>query len=254
MIPATRLGVLGVLGILVAASMACSSGGGETTTPDVLGTTASAAAVTSVADAPAGATSPSTSPLPVTTATESGVPGLDSDDDFCRGWSRFAASFQALALASVSSTDPVDAIRLEVIAAGALLAAVASLDSAYPDALIAERSEFVDGLLGPLTRRAERARDELLAAGLSEADVDDLGTEWLDALAAAGTDDPDLTVAVRDDLRPAVEAATAELAADVPLIVDDPSLVTDAAAEDTLAYISANCPDQGTLGGNDVID
>jgi hypothetical protein len=212
--------------------------------------------VTSVADAPARTTSPSTSVSPalVTTAPGSDVPGLDSDDDFCRGWSRFAASFQALALASVSSTDPVDAIRLEVIASGALLAAVASLDSAYPDALVAERSEFVEGLLGPLTRRAERARDELSAAGLSEADVDELGTEWLDALATAGTDDPDLTVAVRNELRPAVDAATAELAADVPLIVDDPSLVTDAAAPDTLAYISANCPDQGTLGGNDVID
>jgi len=45
-----------------------------------------------------------------------GVPGIDSADPFCRAWSEFAGSFQALAFASIADTDPVAAARLEVVA------------------------------------------------------------------------------------------------------------------------------------------
>jgi hypothetical protein len=38
-----------------------------------------------------------------------------------------------------------------------------------------------------------------------------------------------------------------------PSIVADPSLMTDAQIPLTDACLVANCPDQGTLGGNDVM-
>jgi hypothetical protein len=188
----------------------------------------------------------------IATVPDSGVPGLDSDDVFCRGWSEFAATFQALAFMSASGADPAGAVRAEVVAAGAVLDAVVTIDSSFPEVIAGERRWFVDGLLGPFTRRAERARDELLAAGLSPTGIDELGAVWLDALANAGLAAP--AVQVPDPFRSAVDTAAASFSAALPAIGDDPSLVTDAATPETVAYISATCPDQGTLGGYDVID
>ena len=54
--------------------------------------------------------------------------------------------------------------------------------------------------------------------------------------------------------QPAFDDAVASFSADVVPISDDPSLVTDAAAPQTLAYIVSTCPDQGILAGNDSID
>jgi hypothetical protein len=62
-----------------------------------------------------------------------------------------------------------------------------------------------------------------------------------------------LDVDVPSELDGAVQAATASFAAAVPPIAADPSLVTDAAAPATLAYLAERCPDQGILAGNDAI-
>ena len=44
---------------------------------------------------------------PIATVPDGGVPGIDSDDPFCRAWSEFAGSFQALSLtASFGATPP----------------------------------------------------------------------------------------------------------------------------------------------------
>lgn len=191
---------------------------------------------------------------PFATVAESGVPGIESDDPLCRGWSEFAGSFQALALLSMSAPDPAAAMRLEVVAAAAVLDAVATIEETFPTDIAGERELFVNDLLGPFSRRAERLRDELRSAGVDEAGLEMLGARWLESLAAAGVDDPEITVEIPRSMEPAVEAAVTAAQASIPAIGADPSLVVDPSAPATMAYIASNCPDRGTLGGNDVID
>ena len=258
------------IGVLVLAAVGCSGGGatseptvttsGATVATTVVSTTTSSTVTTS--SAPTAAASP-TEPSATTssvgsdtiaTVPDDGVPGIDSDNAFCRAWGEFAGSFQALVLVSSVSTDPVEAARLEVVASPAVVSAARSLDDALPDAVAGERVAFVDGVIGPFSRRAERASEALATAGLSGAEVAELGESWLDALTAAGVDDPDIAVVVPARLVGDVEVAVAEFVAAVPSIVDDPSLVTAADAPATFGYLADNCPDQGILGGNDAID
>ena len=190
----------------------------------------------------------------IATVPEDGVPGIDSEDPFCRAWGEFAGSFQALTLASSLGTDAVDAARLEVVASPAVVSAAQALADNVPDPIAFERDTFVDGVIGPFARRSARAEDELRAAGLSSTDLEQLGDAWLTALADTGVDDPQIVVAVPAEWAGAVDAATAVFVADVPAIAADPSLVTGAAAPATFDYIAGTCPDQGVLGGNDAID
>lgn len=198
----------------------------------------------------------STDPPPsVATVPDTGVPGLDSADAFCRSWSEFAGSFQALALATSLGTDPAAAARLEVAAAPAILAAIKGLDANLPEQIEAEREALVSELAGPMSRRAARARDELLDAGLAQPAIVTLGEAWLGALAAAGLEDPDIDLDVPAAVDPAAfDAAVDEFVAALPPIDQDPSLITDASIPLTERYLVDNCPDQGTLGGNDIID
>ena len=210
----------------------------ESTTPDTVPATTEPPAVT------AGATA---------TVPDEPVPGLDSDDPFCRAWSEFAGSFQALALASSAGADPENAIRLEVAASGAVMRAVADLDASMPADAADERDTFIDALLGPFTGRARVANESLLAAGLTEAQVVELADLWLVTLSAARSQDPDLVFVVPPDDQPAFDDAVASFSARVVPIDQDPSLVTDADVPRTLAYIASACPDQGILAGNDTI-
>jgi hypothetical protein len=113
---------------------------------------------------------------------------------------------------------------------------------------------FLGDLLGPFAARARRAQAALEAAGLTAAQSEALDAAWLAALSESGTDTPDLVVAIPPDAQSAVETAVTAFAAAVPPIASDPELVTDADAPRTLAYVAANCPDRGTLGGNDIVD
>lgn len=272
-----------IAGLLAVAAAGCSSGATSTeptaaatdpsvTTTDVAPVDATPADATPVdattTDVPrtsigpssaASTTEPvSTASIPVldtiATVPEDGVPGIDSEDAFCRGWGEFAGSFQALALVSSLGADPVRAARLEVVASAAVLSAARSLDEAFPDAIADERLVFVDGVIGPLTRRAARAHDALAAAGLSAAELGRLGDLWLGALVDAGVDDPEIAVEVPIGLADEVDAAVGVFVATVPSISEDPSLITVAAAPATFAYLAERCPDQGILGGNDAID
>jgi hypothetical protein len=242
--------------VLMAASVAagCSSSNDTAVAPDP--------SIDRSTEVPSSAAPPNTpveDSVPVATASadtlatvpEAGVPGLDSADPFCRAWSRFAGSFQALALASNLGSDPRAALRLEVAASGAVTRAAADLAASLPPEVAGEREVFLDELLGPFTTRATEARDALLGAGLTPEAVDELGDLWL-AAAADGAGDPDLVLVVPSDFQPAFDDAVADFS--VPSIAADQSLVTDAAAPMTIAYIGANCPDQGILGGNDIID
>ncbi len=213
---------------------------------------AAGVAATDAPDTDPPATDESTTTIGI--VPDTGVPGIDSGDLFCRSWSRFAGSFQALALAASFGVDDVEATRSEVVASPALIAAVEGLDTGLPAELESERSTLVVDLVGPMTRRAEQARAELVAAGLTDEEIEALGDAWLVTLAEEGVDDPDLFVEVDGVDEAAVDAAVAAFGAALPPIDEDPSLITDAQVPLTEQFLLENCPDQGTLGGNDVID
>ncbi len=249
--------------LVVSIAGGCSSGDDESggVASGSSAPTAASELATTTAPATTAATTTSTGQVdatttiaePIATVPEQGVPGIDSDDPFCRGWSEFAGSFQALTLASVAGSDPFAGARLEVIAAGAVVAAVTTIANGFPGSIADERDVFVDELIGPFARRAERAVDALRSAGVTAGDIELLGDAWLVALVEAGVDDPELVVVVPADLDPAVDAATVAFSANVPPIAADPSLITQADAPATFRYLAEQCPDQGTLAGNDAI-
>ncbi len=245
---------------------ACSDGGGDgagaTVDADVDGSV-EAPDLSGPPDLTNGAsTAPATDPDTATAATlttdppvvpEPGVPGLDSNDVFCRSWSEFGGSFQALALAASLAADPLDAARVEVAAAAPIVAAVVGLDEHLPDELEAEREAFTVGLVGPMRRRADAAVDAMRSAGLDDAEISAVGDVWLVTLDAAGLDEPIDDVPIDPAVAARFEAAVAAFAAARPSIVEDPSLITDASTPRTFQYLAEHCPDQGTLGGNDVV-
>jgi len=226
--------------------------GGATTTPSARTEAITIESVTaSVGPSTEVAVVPST--VEIVPVPDVGVPGIDSADPFCRAWSEFAGSFQALAFASIADTDPVAAARLEVVASSAVTSSAQTMADEFPESVASEREIFLADVIGPFARRADRASDELRAAGVATGDIEQLGDAWLRALVEAGVDDPEMVVAVPDGVTEAVDAATEVFAANVPVIAADPSLVTEARAPATLGYLADNCPDQGILAGNDAI-
>ncbi len=235
---------------------ACSgeeTGAGDGTDPSTtpiltIGREAVAESTTPTTEASAAPTSSS----PV--VADTGVPGLDSDDEFCRSWSEFAGTFQALALAASLARDPADATRTEVAGSSTIVAAAAGLDEHLPDELESERQALTVGLVGPMARRAGAAVDALTAAGLTATEISALGEAWLGTLTASGLDEPIEDVPLDPAVADRVDAAAASLAAARPSIVEDPALITDASTPLTLAYLADHCPDQGILAGNDIVD
>lgn len=185
---------------------------------------------------------------------ETGLPGIDSDDAFCRAWSAYAGSVQALSLAWVLQ-PPEAAAALEVASSAAVIAAVRSMANDLPDEIESNRQELTADVPGPFLRRSERARQLLVDAGLSSAQIDELGAAWIDAITEQGIDTETLRIDVPEAAAGGLEQASQIFVAELPPIVEDPTLDTTAFdIGPSLAYISANCPDQGTLAGNDVID
>ncbi len=257
MLARTTSAVVGV--VLVLSSIGCrwsGSGSEESTTSSILSFDA-ADDETTLAEPLS--TSVTTSPNPAVgdttiaaTVPDEPVPGLTSDDDFCRAWSRFAGSFQALALASSVGADPANAMRLELVASSVVARAAADLEATLPEEVDAEREQFTEGLVGPFAARAALAVDELIAVGMTIDEVDELGERWLVALAQP-QQDPDLVVFVSPAVASTLDDALASFSASVAPVNADPNLITDATAPDTLAYIASNCPDQGVLAGNDIV-
>jgi len=254
-LPFSRLVVCAVASILVLP--ACSGGGSDDTADDAAGSipvtdspdvTAAAVPTAPISDA---SDVPTTGPSVV---ADTGVPGLDSDDAFCRSWSEFAGSFQAIALSAALAVDPSQWARAEVAAASTIVAAVAGLQEHLPDELEPEREALAVGLVGPLARRAGEAIVALTAAGLTEAEIAAVGKVWLATLAATGLDEPIGDIVLDPDVADRFDGAVAAFAATRPSIVEDPALITDASTPLTNAYLADHCPDQGTLGGNDIVD
>lgn len=182
---------------------------------------------------------------------ETGVPGIDSADAFCRSWSTYAGSVQAISLAW--ALQPSDAAAsLEVAATDALARSVEGMAANLPTEIDANRQALTIDVPGPFLRRAERARQLLVDAGLADAQIVELGDGWIDAIASAGIDSENLTLSLVEELSTPLTAAAAVFVAELPSVLEDPSLdTTQFDIGPSLDYIALNCPDQGTLAGND---
>ena len=72
------------------------------------------------------------------------MPGIDSDNAFCRGWSEYAGSVQALSLAW--AVQPAEAAAtLEVAASDAVSDAVAAMAAALPAEIESNRERLDRG-------------------------------------------------------------------------------------------------------------
>lgn len=191
---------------------------------------------------------------PIEPVPDTGVPGIDSDDAFCRSWSEFAGSYQALTFAWAIQGG-VAAARLEVVATDALSSAVAGMAEHLPAEIESNRQALTVDLPTPLLRRAERARGLLADAGVDEATIVALGDMWLAELTDSGLQSETLAVAIDDTaLDEMVDEAARMLLEQLPPIIEDPSLIVDADISVTENYLFENCPDRGVLSGNDRVD
>lgn len=182
---------------------------------------------------------------------ETGVPGIDSDDAFCRSWSTYAGSVQAISLAWALQPAAA-ASALEVAATDALTRSVEGMAADLPDEIESNRQALTVDVPGPFLRRADRARQLLLDAGLADQQIIELGDQWIAAIAAAGIDAEDLSLSVSDELAVALADAAGVLVTELPSVLEDPSLdTTQFDIGPSLGYIAVSCPDQGTLAGND---
>jgi hypothetical protein len=191
-------------------------------------------------------------PPPTAGPAETGVPGLDSEDAFCSAWSRFGGSWQLL-LQAGATADPADVARLEVIASTVVQDAYDDVFAVWPAELENERDVVADAYFGAFQRRSADAAAALAESGATDADVAALAQAWDAALEQY---DPSSTVdvAVPPDVQPLVDqAATAFIAARVPLQAD-PSMVITAETPSTDAFLATACPDEGWIVGQDVVD
>ena len=265
---AVRRRVVPALAALVLIAGACSGddddAGGSTTVaatalPNTPTTPLTTPLTTPDGSADPGASPPSdpsataASPPPPTAApSDTGVPGLDSDDAFCSAWSRFGGSWQLLVQAGAAA-DPAHVARLEVIASTVVQDAYDDVFAVWPAELENERDVVADAYFGAFRRRSADAAAALAASGATDADIAALAQAWDAALEQY---DPSATVdvAVPPDVEPFVDqAATAFSAARVPLQAD-PSMVITAETPSTDAFLATACPDEGWIVGQDVVD
>ncbi|BAN01366.1 hypothetical protein [Ilumatobacter coccineus] len=191
---------------------------------------------------------------PIEPVSETGVPGIDSDDEFCRSWSEFAGSYQALTFGWAIQGGEA-AARLEVVATDVLSRAVAAMGEHLPAAIESDRQALTVDLPTPLLRRAERARALLADAGVDEPTIVALGDMWLAAVTEAGLESETLAVTIDDPaLDEMVDEAARALLEQLPPIIEDPSLIVDVDISATENHLFENCPDRGVLSGNDRID
>jgi hypothetical protein len=185
---------------------------------------------------------------------DTGVPGIASDDAFCRVWSEYAGSVQALSLAW-EVQPAIAAATLEVASSDAVRRAVAAMAAELPAEIQSNMQALTVDVPGPFLRRGERARQALIEAGATDAEIEQLGDAWIEAIAAAGLDADDVTVVLSEGVEAKLAIAAEAFLADTPSILEDPTLdTTEFDISPSLDYISENCPDRGTLAGNDVIE
>ena len=229
----------------VVTSASPQSVGGSSNSPTTRGPLTAASTVAPLDTAPITA-------LPTVAVAETGVPGLDSDDDFCAAWSRFGGSWQLLVQAGAAG-DPAQVARLEAIASTVVQGAYDDVFAVWPAQLESEREVVADAYFGAFRRRSADAAAALEAAGASDTDVAALARAWDAALAQY---DPATTidVAVPPDLEPLVDEATIIFSEQRVPLQADPSMVITADTPMTDEFLATACPDQGWIVGQDVVD
>jgi hypothetical protein len=196
---------------------------------------------------------PIATPVSIVDVPEVGVPGLDSTDVFCASWSRFAGSFQVVAVtAAFGSGAPQQLAALEVAAAPTVTAAYADLLANWPPALATEHDAVAEDYLGPFERRLAEAFESLAEVGADDATIDAIGDAWLAGLAGRDPSTPEFVVDLPDGIWETIDEAATLFGTRLVPFGSDPSLVTDVSTPLTNAYIGASCPDQGTLSGREV--
>ncbi len=194
---------------------------------------------------------PDTSTTVIVDVPETGVPGLDSDDQFCAAWSRFGGTWQVLLVGSTFLEDPQLVAGWEVAAAPVVETAFDALMAALPDELAAERSLLEEDYFGVLNRRAEEALASLDAAGSDDAAVAALSRAWIEALATRDPSTPDLEFDVPETLAGLLDKAADDFLTKRVAFHLDPSMVVSVDTPLADAYIET-CPDQGTLTGGEI--
>lgn len=225
-------------------------------------TTAETTPATSAADVTTTTVAPTTAaptlppPEPAVTVVqleEVGTPGLDSEDAFCSSWSRFAGSFQVVAVtAAFGSGPPEELAALEVAAAPTVTDAFDDLIANWPSELADEADLVADDFLGPFARRSAEARDALDAVGADDTTIAAISAAWLDGLARRDPSTPEFVVDLGDAEWATIDEAAAVFAAQRVPFGSDPSLVTNVVTPRTDEYLAVSCPDQGTLSGQEV--
>lgn len=194
-----------------------------------------------------------TPPVTVVDIDEVGVPGLDSDDVFCSAWSRFAGSFQVVAVTAAFGSGPPDQLAsLEVAAAPTVTAAYEQLVENWPGELASEADLVADEFLGPFARRLDAARSALSDVGADDDVIVTIEQAWLAGLTQRDPTTPEFVVDLPDDVWALIDEAANSFARQRVPFGQDPSLVTDVQTPLTSEYLAVSCPDQGTLSGQEV--
>lgn len=196
---------------------------------------------------------PTVPPVTVVDLAEVGVPGLDSDDAFCASWSRFAGSFQVVAVtAAFGSGPPEQLAALEVAAAPTVTAAYDDLLANWPDELESEEALVADEFLGPFARRLAEAHAALGAVGADDGTIETISEAWLAGLAQRDPSTPEFVVDLPDEVWATIDDAASVFGSQRVPFGTDPSLVTNVLTPLTDEYLAVSCPDQGTLSGQEV--
>jgi hypothetical protein len=217
---------------------------GEGTPPDTTDAGSSDPTVPATAS-----TQPPTTPVP---PPPTGVPGVDSDDAFCRDYARVLGTSTLLGITAAFQAQPADEIlRLEVIAAPAVLAAADSLPGEVPPAAAPDTETLLDEVVDPLAQRSIVIDAALVDAGLDGAGRAALIEAWDVVLATDDPVDPAIDV---PDLDPAltaqVDAALAALGSTLPPYLEDPVVAASPSQTPLVqAYVQSACPEiLGLLG------
>lgn len=201
---------------------------------------------------PAEPAAPTTAaPLPPPPPPETGVPGLDSDDEFCAAWSRYAGSFQVIAVASSFLVDdPRRAFEIELAGSTTVVGAYADLFAHWPTELEPDRAT-AEQVFGPFAARAADTATVLEQAGAGADDLAALEAAWLAALANRNPESPDVELDLDGDLADLLRAAAETMYNTRGPLNRDPSLETDLEPVLTYEYLARTCPDEGLLAGGD---
>ena len=182
-----------------------------------------------------------------------GVPGLSSDDAFCRDYARVLGTSNLLTISGAFGAQTVEELaRVEAIAAPAVAEAAAIIGDEVPESAAADADVLVRDVVGPVAARAARVVDALRSAGLDDVALTDLVARWDEVLETDDQGDPAVSVDPLDaDTEAAIAAALVTLDL-VPYHQDTTLFVPGASTPLVFAHVQQSCPEiLGLLGDAD---